>query len=103
MTISAILNDTDNVIFESRLDTVEVFIISEGDGFNVTWGDYIANAWEEQYDSLGTALARVAVIVQASEINSNFGFKQADVSGFIMAWADAMDGFVFYEDGEVTA
>ena len=102
MTISAIINDTDNVVFQNRGDDVEVFIISEGDTFNVTWGDYVANAWEERYESLGTALARVAVIVQASEINSNFGFKQADVSEFILAWAEAMDGFAFYEDGEVS-
>ena len=100
MTISAIINDTDNVVFQNRGDDVEVFIISEGDTFNVTWGDYVANAWEERYESLGTALARVAVIVQASEINSNFGFKQADVSEFILAWAEAMDGFD--EDGEVS-
>jgi hypothetical protein len=90
------------VVFQNRGDDVEVFIIAEGDAFNVTWGDYVANAWEERYESLGTALARVAVIVQASEINSNFGFKQADVSEFILAWAAAMDGFAFYEDGEVS-
>jgi len=113
MTISAIINDTDNVVFQSRLDSVEVFIISNEDEvsplyptFTVRWGDYIANAWEEKYDSLGVALARAAVIVHASEIcslagsgTSEFAFRQSDSSEFTTAWEVAMNDFAeFIED-----
>ena len=101
MTISAIINDTDNLVFQSRLDSVEVFIIANpDDSFTLRWGDYIANAWEEKYDSLGVALARAAVIVHASEIcslagsgTSDFVFRQSDSSEFTTAWEVAMNDF----------
>ncbi len=107
MTISAIINDTDNVVFQNRLDSVEVFIISNEDEvfplrptFTVRWGDYVANAWDEKYDSLGVALARVAVIVHASELcslagsgTSDFVFRQPDPSEFTTAWEVAMNDF----------
>ena len=91
MTISMLIKDTDNVIFQSRLDSVEVFIVNEV--------DYIANGWEESYESLGAALARAAVIIQANESgNRNWGFKQSESSEFYVTWITAMDIFVFDED-----
>lgn len=99
MTISMLIKDTDNVIFQSRLDSVEVFIVNEVDSYNIVWGDYIANGWEESYESLGAALARAAVIIQANESgNLNWGFKQSESSEFYVTWITAMDIFVFDED-----
>jgi hypothetical protein len=95
--MSLLLQETDKALFEFRGDSTEVFILLETDGFKVLWGDYIANAWEEKYDSLGTALARVAVLVHASEHNDNFGFHQPSEQEFAQAWNDAMKNFVFYE------
>jgi hypothetical protein len=96
--MSLLLQDTDKVLFQSRGDDTEVFILLETDGFKVLWGDYVANAWEEKYVSLGTALARAAVLVHASEHNDNFGFNQSSEQEFDQAWNQAMDGFVFYEN-----
>ena len=96
--MSLLIQDTDNVLFQSRGDNTEVFILLEIDGFKVLWGDYVANAWEEKYDSLGTALARAGILVHASEHNDNFGFKQSSEQEFAPAWNQAMDSFVFYEN-----
>lgn len=94
-----LIEDTDNVIFQGSLDTVEVFIVIKDESYNVIWGDYIANGWEESYESLAAALARVAVIVQAGESgNLNWGFKQATAYDFTIAWVTSMDTFVFDED-----
>ena len=95
--MSLLLQETDKALFEFRGDSTEVFILLETDGFKVLWGDYIANAWEEKYVSLGTALARAAVLVHASEHNDNFGFHQSSEQEFAQAWNDAMENFVFYE------
>ena len=43
--MSLLLQDTDKVLFQSRGDNTEVFILLETDGFKVLWGDYVANAW----------------------------------------------------------
>ncbi len=94
-----LIKDTDNVIFQSQLDDVEVFIVNEGDSYNVIWGDYVANGWEESYNGIGVALARAAVILQATESgNRNWGFKQADSNEFYVTWVITMDTFVFDED-----
>lgn len=98
MTTSMLIEETDQVLFTSRGDNTEVHVTLEIDGFKVIWGDYVANAWEEKYDSLGTALARAAVLVYASEYNDNFGFKQSSEQEFAAAWKEAMDNFVFYEN-----
>jgi hypothetical protein len=95
--MSLLIKETDHVLFKSRGDNTEVFILLETDGFKVLWGDYVANAWEEKYVSLGTALARAAVLVHASEHNDNFGFKQSSDEEFAKTWDQAMDAFVFYE------
>jgi hypothetical protein len=97
-TMSLLLQDTDKVLFQSRGDNTEVFILLETDGFKVLWGDYVANAWEEKYVSLGTALARAAILVHASEHNDNFGFRQSSEQEFDQTWTQAMDAFVFYEN-----
>ena len=96
--MSLLLQETDKALFEFRGDSTEVFILLETDGFKVLWGDYVANAWEEKYVSLGTALARAAVLVHASEHNDNFGFRQSSEQEFDQTWNQAMDAFVFYEN-----
>ncbi len=87
----------DEALFKSQGDDTEVYVTLETDGFVVTWGDYIANVWEEKYVSLGTALARAAVLVHASEHNANFMFEQSSPEEFSSAWESAMKSFVFFE------
>jgi hypothetical protein len=96
--MSLLIKDTDKVLFQSRGDDTEVFILLETDGFQVLWGDYIANAWEEKYVSLGTALARAAVLVHGSEHNHNFMFKQSSPEDFSSSWEETMKSFVEYDE-----
>ena len=62
-----------NVIFELSADSAEVFIIEtqpESDMFNkfvLIWGDYVANVWEEEYDLLSQATARMAQLLHVLE------------------------------------
>jgi hypothetical protein len=93
-----IIKETEQILFNNQGDNTEVYLILESDGFNVIWGDYVANVWEEKYDSLGAALARVAVLVHASEHTSDFGFIQSSKEEFTQAWDVAMKNFVFALD-----
>lgn len=38
------------------------WITQEGKVYRVTWTDFVANDWSEQYATLGGALARVALL-----------------------------------------
>jgi mitochondrial fission protein ELM1 len=95
---SLIVQDTENLLFGHQGDDIEVYISISDDAYVVTWGDYIANAWQEKYPGLDTAMARAAVLVGASHNNPNFGFAQADENEFSHAWDKAMSNFVYYLD-----
>jgi ribosomal protein S18 acetylase RimI-like enzyme len=93
-----------NVIFELRTDISEMFIIEtepESEMFNkfvLIWGDYVANVWEEEYDLLSEATARMAQLIHVVERDPHgeiVGFaKHGDE--FTSAWA------TFVKDTTVT-
>ena len=62
-----------NVLFELRTDISEMFIVEtepESEMFNkfvLIWGDYVANVWEEEYDLLSQATARMAQLIHIVE------------------------------------
>ena len=89
-----LIKETDSVLFKCQGDNTEVYVVAHTNSYEVVWGDYVANAWEESYDSLGTALARAAVLVHASEQSPNFSFVQSSEEEFAQSWEEAMSGFV---------
>lgn len=62
-----------NILFELNTDTSEIFIVEtepESEMFNkfvLIWGDYVANVWEEEFDLLSTATARMATLLHILE------------------------------------
>lgn len=44
------------------------------DGYELSWGDSIANEWRETYPSLALALARVAVLAHCGANDWEIGF-----------------------------
>jgi hypothetical protein len=97
-----LIKETDNVLFKCQGDNTEVYVVAHTNSYEVVytnsyevvWGDYFANAWKESYDSFGTALARAAVLVYASEQSPNFSFVQSSEEEFAQSWEEAMSGFV---------
>jgi ribosomal protein S18 acetylase RimI-like enzyme len=72
-----------NVIFELRTDISEMFIVEtepESEMFNkfiLIWGDYVANVWEEEYEVLSEATARMAQLIHVVERE-----PQGEIVGF---------------------
>ena len=84
-----------NMIFELRADSAEVFIVEtqpESDMFNkfvLIWGDYVANVWEEEYDLLSQATARMAQLLHVLEREPDGEIVGFNIFGeeFNTAWA----------------
>ena len=61
------------VLLELDTDLSEIYLIAtdpESEHFNkfvLIWGDYVANVWEEEYDLLSTATARMAQLIHVNE------------------------------------
>ena len=61
------------VLAELHTDLSEMYLIAtapENDNFNkfvFVWGDYVANVWEEEYELLSTATARMAQLIYINE------------------------------------
>lgn len=64
------------VLFELRADSVEVYLIATNpdaewiNEFILIWGDYVANAWEENFNHLSQATARMAQVIYVDEQDS---------------------------------
>ena len=61
-----------NVLFELHADSAEIYLIENEPDTHITnfvliWGDYVANAWEEEFDLLSTATARMATLLHVLE------------------------------------
>lgn len=54
------------------------------DGATLFWTDFVANDWTEHYSDLGTAVARLAVLIKSVEEGEYFS---ADAPGFVR-WSD---------------
>jgi ribosomal protein S18 acetylase RimI-like enzyme len=83
-----------NVLFELNTDSAEIYIIEtepESDMFNefvLIWGDYVANVWEEKYELLSQATARMAQLIHVIEREpqgESVGFAKYD-EDFTTAW-----------------
>jgi hypothetical protein len=82
-----------NILFELHTDTSEIFIVEtepESEMFNkfvLIWGDYVANVWEEEFDLLSTATARMATllhVLERDEHGETIGLK--DISEWQKTW-----------------
>lgn len=91
--MSLLLEDNDIVLMSHKLDTVEIHLIKQGEHkFQVIWGDYIANAWDEVYADLSVALARVATlvwIVQKQELEGEI-YGLADTTKWTNLWYNTL-------------
>ena len=72
-----------SILFELSADSAEIYIIEtepESEMFNefvLIWGDYVANVWEEKYELLSQATARMAQLLHVLERE-----PQGEVVGF---------------------
>ena len=84
-----------NVLFELCADSAEIYIIEtepESEMFNefvLIWGDYVANVWEEKYELLSQATARMAQLLHVLEREPQGENVWFDKHGdeFTTAWA----------------
>jgi len=81
------------ILFELRTPTAEVFVVStfpdaEWNEFVFIWGDYVANVWEEKYEFLSQATARMAQLIHLSEQDEAGETIMFDAHGdeFTSAW-----------------
>jgi hypothetical protein len=51
-----------------------ITVTEDGDGFAVTWSDFVANEWLERFGSLSVALVRVATLIRCGESQWQRGF-----------------------------
>ena len=87
-----------NVFFELQADSAEIYLIAtepDSEYFNkfvLVWGDYVANAWEEEFDLLSTAIARMATLLHVLEREPEgeiIGLK--DVNEWATTWATIVE------------
>ncbi len=81
------------LLFDLRTDTTEMFVIAtnpdaEWNEFILIWGDYVANVWEEGYEFLSQATARMAQLIYVSEQDEIGETVSFDKHGdeFVSAW-----------------
>ena len=56
--------------------SVGVSIESSDTGVVLSWTDFVANEWAEEYDNLSEVLLRLAVLVRCGEENWVLGFTK---------------------------
>ena len=82
------------ILFELRTPTAELFVVStdpDTEYFNefiFIWGDYVANVWEEKYEFLSQATARMAQLIHFVEQEEAGETIMFDAHGdeFTSAW-----------------
>ena len=87
-----------NMLFELHADSAEIYLIEtepESIMFNkfvLIWGDYVANAWEEEFDLLSTATARMATLLHVLEREPEGEIiGLSDVSEWATTWATIVE------------
>ena len=87
-----------NMLFELHADSAEIYLIEtepESMMFNkfvLVWGDYVANGWEEEFDLLSTATARMATLLHVLEREPEgeiIGLK--NVNDWATTWATIVE------------
>jgi hypothetical protein len=83
-----------NLIVDLHTDQSEIYVIEtmpESLMFNkyiLIWGDYVANVWEEEFDLLSSAIARMATLLHINEREPEgeiIGFGQ-EPNEFVSVW-----------------
>jgi len=83
------------IMFELYTDNCEMYVVgtdTESDMFNefvLIWGDYVANVWEEKFDNLSEATARMAQLIHIGEHEKQEGdtlMFEKDGDEFVSAW-----------------
>lgn len=49
--------------FQTSTDDVEIYLVQLKDEYQLIWGDYVANVWQEKFSTLSTALSRLAQLI----------------------------------------
>jgi len=63
-------------------DQIGITVEKLDNAYQINWTDFVANDWSETYATLSIAMARVAVLVSAFEMNFEYGFtNDADTFG----------------------
>jgi len=65
-------------LLHARLKTLCVFIEKEEDGYLLSWGDYVANSWDEKCATLSQALIRAAMLARIDESDSDKFFTVSE-------------------------
>lgn len=68
--------ETKQEIMSLIRDDVGIVIRHSGDGDKVvlSWTDYVANQWDEEYDNLAQALTRCALLIECEMSDWELGF-----------------------------
>ena len=86
-----------NMLFELHADSAEIYLIESEPDSNATkfvliWGDYVANAWEEEFDLLSIATARMATLLHVLEREPEGEIiGLSDVSEWATTWATIVE------------
>ena len=97
-----------NLLFELQAGRSEMYLIETSpdyDYFNelvLIWGDYVANVWEEKFEVLSDALARMALLVHTLEREDDDGkavMFGVDSAGWVVAWNEFVGKNTFIEEG----
>ena len=49
--------------FQTSTDEVEIYLVQLANEYQLIWGDYVANVWEEKFSTFSTALSRLAQLI----------------------------------------
>lgn len=82
------------VLFELYTDNSEMFVLAtdpdaDWNEFVLVWGDYVANGWEEKYNNLSEATARMAQVIYVGEVEEQEGecvMFEKHGDEFVSAW-----------------
>ena len=64
------------------------------DGAILIWGDYVANQWEEKFDNLSAAVARLALLIHCSDPSIRTMFS-LDNGTFNREWNTIVKDYTF--------
>ena len=88
-----------NLLVDLHTDQSEIYVIEtmpESIMFNkyiLIWGDYVANVWEEEFDLLSSAIARMATLLHINEREPEgevIGFGQ-EQNEFVYVWESFLE------------
>jgi hypothetical protein len=67
-----------NELLHAKLENLCLFITKEDNGYLVSWGDYVANSWDEKCATLSQALIRAAMLARIDEGDSDRFFTVSE-------------------------